>query len=283
MRHQSFLEYKKYRYLKAAAWLCVLAVALYLWHRINHFHSPGQLAYGSTWVGYGLGSLGAVLMLWLTWLGVRKRSYGYNSNTQAWLSAHVYLGCALVVVVTLHSGFELGWNTHSLAYLLMLLVVGSGIYGVLVFFRVPARLTELMGDDTVPSLLLQIDGIDAQAHALALKLPDEFNALVEGAARNTRLQATVLSHIFNSAGNHCATERAVSRLEVLNKNLGDESARLGRELFGLMVRRQSAVNRIRRNYRLVYRLRLWLLFHVPLSVALLFAVAAHIVSVFIYW
>ena len=31
------------------------------------------------------------------------------------------------------------------------------------------------------------------------------------------------------------------------------------------------------------RLRLWLLLHVPLSVALLFALVAHVVSVFIYW
>jgi hypothetical protein len=30
-------------------------------------------------------------------------------------------------------------------------------------------------------------------------------------------------------------------------------------------------------------MRLWLLLHVPLSMALLFALAGHIVSVFIYW
>ena len=47
--------------------------------------------------------------------------------------------------------------------------------------------------------------------------------------------------------------------------------------------RRAAVERIRREYRLLARLRLWLMVHVPLSVALLFALVAHIVSVFIYW
>ena len=50
-----------------------------------------------------------------------------------------------------------------------------------------------------------------------------------------------------------------------------------------MLSRRAAVERIRREYRLLARLRLWLLVHVPLSVALVFALAAHIVSVFIYW
>ena len=54
-----------------------------------------------------------------------------------WLSAHVYLGVVLVVVATLHASFQAGWNVHTLAYVLMLFVVLSGIYGVIMYARVP--------------------------------------------------------------------------------------------------------------------------------------------------
>lgn len=48
-------------------------------------------------------------------------------------------------------------------------------------------------------------------------------------------------------------------------------------------RRRSAVGRIRSQYRALARMRLWLLVHVPLSLALLVALVGHIVAVFIYW
>src|SRR5690606_30797663 len=83
---------------------------------------------GGTWQGYTLGTIGALLIGWLLWLGVRKRRYAKGSGTvQGWVSAHVYLGSALLVVATLHAGFQLGWNIHSLAYLLMVAVILSGM------------------------------------------------------------------------------------------------------------------------------------------------------------
>ncbi len=134
MRHYSILEYARFRWFKAAVVLSALASAAYLWRE------PPVEPPGGTWLGYTLGTIGALLILWLLWFGVRKRSYRSNAGTvQGWLSAHVYLGTALVVVATLHTGFELGWNVHTLAYVLMLLVVASGFYGVFVYLRVPGR------------------------------------------------------------------------------------------------------------------------------------------------
>lgn len=284
MRHQSFLEYKRYRYLKVAVWLCIAAIGAYGWHRAHHFDTPGGLGYGGSWMGYTLGTVAALMIAWLLWLGIRKRRYGASLTTvQGWLSAHVYLGVAVVVVATLHTGFELGYNLHSLAFLLMLVVVVSGIYGVLVLVGEPASMTSNMGGDSVASLLLRLQEIDTLAHKLALQLPDAFNTLVTDAANKTRLQGSVLAHMFRTTSRGCPTALAVDRMQLLNRQLKDEQARFGREVVGLMLNRRATVKKLRREFRSLARLRMWLLLHVPLSLALLCALVGHIVSVFIYW
>lgn len=284
MQHQSFLEYKRYRYLKVAACLSLLAIGAYSWHRNYVFQTPGGVGYGGSWMGYILGGVAGLLILWLLWLGIRKRRYRASTTSlQGWLSAHVYLGIAAVVVATLHSGLELGLNLHTLAYALMVVVVFSGIYGVLVFVRVPSYMTNAMGEDSVQTLVMQIQEIDQQARRVALLLPDEFNTLVLDAAEKTRMRGTVFDHILKTTSRHCPTTRAVHRVQELNRSLKDDQARMGRELFALLLSRRTAVRRIRGEYRALARLRLWLLVHVPLSLALLCALAGHIVSVFIYW
>ena len=51
----------------------------------------------------------------------------------------------------------------------------------------------------------------------------------------------------------------------------------------LLQRKAGALNRIRRHVRIRALLEVWLYVHVPLTFALIAALAAHIVSVFFYW
>lgn len=284
IRHQSFLEFKRYRYLKLAFVLLLILTSLYIWHHNFHFATPGGTGYGGTWMGYTLGSIATLLILWLLWLGVRKRRYRVSrSSLQGWVSAHVYLGVATLFIALLHSGFEMGINLHTLTLLLLFIVVISGIYGVVVFVRVPAAMTEKMGDNSLKELLGQIQNIDLQARKVALQMSDEVNALVLAAARDTRMTGSLYDELVTSRMRPCPTQVAVDRLQVLAGKLKDAKARSGREVFTLMVSRLAAVQSVRRELRALARMKRWLLWHVPVSIALLFALAAHIVSVFIYW
>ena len=163
MRHQSLLAFAGYRYLKVALVVVALAIGAYVWHR------PPNGPYGGTWLGYTLGTISALLVLWLLYFGVRKRRYRSTFGTlQGWLSAHVYLGASLLVLATLHAAFQFGWNVHTLAYVLMVAVILSGFYGVFAYLRFPPRITDTLGEDTLETLLLGIADLDRAVRPLAL-------------------------------------------------------------------------------------------------------------------
>ena len=52
---------------------------------------------------------------------------------------------------------------------------------------------------------------------------------------------------------------------------------------GLLQRRQSQLGQIRRHMRYKALLEVWLFIHIPATLALIAALAAHVVSVFYYW
>lgn len=284
IRHQSFLEFKQYRYLKLAVALVLLAVVAYVWHRNTRFFAPGNVGYGGTWMGYTLGSVATALVLWLLWLGVRKRRYrASRTSLQGWVSAHVYLGVATLLIAVLHSGFEFGFNLHSFTLVLLAAVVVSGIYGVLVYVRVPPNMTDKIGEDSLEGLLLQIRTIDLQARKAALSLSDEFNGLLVNAAQDTRLSGSIFEGLRSSRLRACPTDIAVQQMQVLLRQLRAEQVVLGREVFSLMLSRQTAVRAVRLELRSMARLKRWLIWHVPMSIMLVVALAAHVASVFIYW
>ena len=51
----------------------------------------------------------------------------------------------------------------------------------------------------------------------------------------------------------------------------------------MLRKRQGQLDQMRRHMRLKAMLEVWLYIHVPVTVALLAALTAHIVSVFYYW
>ena len=136
MKRANILSYGRGRYAWLALGLTAACIATYLTQEAS---APPS---GSTWQGYVLGSVAALLIVWLSMLGIRKRKYYSASKNQAWVSAHVYLGLALLAIATLHSAGQLGWNIHSATYGLMVLVVASGIAGIWMYLVLPRNAAE---------------------------------------------------------------------------------------------------------------------------------------------
>ena len=128
-----------------------------------------------------LGTIGAGLILWLTALGMRKRAMTRKKwSLKAWTSAHVYLGLSLIVIATLHTGFQFGWNIHTLAYALMMLVIVSGIYGITAYAFLPKELSDNRGEMTAAQMIDAVHSIDKQIQISAQPLSDEDTEVVLG-------------------------------------------------------------------------------------------------------
>ena len=180
--HRSFLVFRDYLFLKIGFALAAMSIGAYAWHDPQHGPS------GNTWLGYTLGTIGALLIFWLAWLGVRKRRFAHGrGQTQMWTSAHVYLGLSLLVVATLHTGFHFGWNIHTFAYVLMVAVILSGIYGVIAYATLPARITANRDQMGFDAMLAEVARLDELALKLADAVDTETHAVIAKSVGRVRV------------------------------------------------------------------------------------------------
>lgn len=284
-QHQSILEFKHGRYFKVALLLCVAAIGVYCWHEPPAAYLK---PYGGTWLGYTLGTIGAVLILWLMLLGVRKRSYQSNlGSVQGWTSAHVYLGASLIVVASLHCAFEFGWNIHTLAYVLMMLVIASGFFGIYAYLRYPEHMTANLAGETLETMLLKVADLESKCKRIALELPDEVNALVMNASRRaaekSALQGSFRRQLAGVDPKHPMRVARDNLLKSSTLKLSAAQTKAQEQLVGEMSRIITLTDRVRRDLKFRALMQVWLYFHVPLSFALLAALTAHIISVFYFW
>ena len=275
--HTSILFFRNFLYLKIAAALAVVTLLAYT------IDEPLGKPNGGTWLGYTLGTIGALLILWLTWFGVRKRRYGKGKLLlEDWMSGHVYLGVALLVVATLHSGLQFGWNVHTLAYGLMTFVILSGLFGLYAYIRLPRLRTENRAGMTLDDVMGLIAGISKECYDVAGRLDDEVGQLVQKADADTRVGGSFWRQLSGRDPN-CATTHALDRVRELAEGYTGADADAGRQLITLLARKAELLRRARRDVQLKALLDVWLYVHIPMTIALLAALFVHIVTVFLYW
>ena len=277
--HEGFLNHKRSRWLKIALFVAALAIAVYV------FTDPQPRPNGGSVAGYTLGTIGALMIIWLSLIGLRKRIITTKPySLKGWTSAHVYLGLSLIVIGTLHTGFQLGWNVHSAAYVLMMFVIISGIYGIIVYDRLPEQLSANRNEATQPQMLEAIRALDRQLDTAAQPLGKDEADLVRLSLERTDIGGNLWQRLTGRQP-RCGTARARAAIQALvNQQMrtGKPDQRLTQILF-LLERKDAALAQARRHIRMKTQLEIWLFIHVPATFALLAALIAHILSVFLYW
>jgi len=275
--HEGFLRHRRFRWLKVALALSAAAGAGYLAIDVQPRHN------GGSWYGYGLGTVGVLLILWLSLLGVRKRAMTRGRwSLKGWTSAHVYLGLSLAVIGTLHTGLQLGWNVHSLAWALMMLVILSGIWGMAAYASLPKALSASRAEMTRPQMIDAVLKLDRQLQLAAQPLALEDTEIVRRAIAQKPLAGGLPARLSGRYP-RCRTGYALRELRRRMALATGEQAEALESVVALLERKLAALDLIRRHVRVKALLEIWLYFHLPLSFALIAALAAHIFSVFFYW
>jgi hypothetical protein len=275
--HESFLRYRRYRWFKIGLVLSLLSIFVYLLVDVQPRHN------GGSWLGYLWGTIGAVLIVWLSLLGIRKRAMTRGRwSLKGWTPAHVYLGLALIVFGTLHAGFQFGWNVHTLAWVLMMLVILSGVYGITVYSMLPQGLSDSRSEMTGPQMIEAVNSFDKQIQISAQPLSDEDSAIVVGSLGEDPFGGSAwrrLSGSYPRCGNLAALRHMRQRL---NETSGKEEKAID-QVVQLLEKKAAALQRLRGYIRRRALLEVWLFVHVPLTFVLIAALLAHIISVFFYW
>jgi hypothetical protein len=276
-RHEGFLRHGGFRWLWIALALCAMSIAAYL--LVDAEPRPR----GGTMYGYVMGTIGAVLVVWLSLFGIRKRAITSGVySLKAWLSAHVYLGLSLLVIGTLHAGFHFGWNVHTLAYALMVLVIVSGMFGAAAYAVLPRALGANRGEATQRQWLETLRSLDAQLREAAQPLDRGAADIVRMSTETTDIGGSLADRLTGRYPN-CATGRAMAELARLRRSTPRGSNPALDQIEALLERKQATLAQARRHIRIKALLEIWLYVHAPVTFALLAALTAHIVSVFFYW
>ena len=139
-------------------------------------------------------------------------------------------------------------------------------------------------------MMQQIADLDRECSDVAMGLSNEINDIVHHARENTKLGGGLMRQL-SGRDPDCATTAAINRVQELSAKIGgaedDAAASLDRthlrRLIVRLDRKAELLERARKDIRFQALMRVWLLFHIPISFALFAALLAHVVSVFFYW
>lgn len=275
-QHVSFIAHRNFLWLKVSLVICVLSLIGYI---ATDFDPTRN---GGTWYGYTLGVISALLILWLSLLGIRKRAITAGHwSLKGWTSAHIYLGLSLIIIATLHTGFQFGWNIHTLAYALMIFVILSGIVGIVFYIYVPRHMSNNRAQMGQADMLAEIESLNELLDDAAQPLDNRYIPIVQKAINQTKLGGSIIQRLsVNYKG--CKTRKALEFFQADLRNV-DAGVRTNiLDMISVLERKNSLLLRTRKHIRYKALLQVWLYVHIPISFALIAALLVHIISVFYY-
>ena len=147
------------------AWI-VATLAVAVLATIGYFASAlGAAAWpaGSSLTGLVFGVIGGAICLFEFLLWPRKQLRAWRlGRTQVWMRAHIWLGLLAVPLLVFHSGFRWGGLLSTVLMALFLVVIASGIWGLIVQQFLPMRMLDDVPAETIYSQIPAISHMMAK-------------------------------------------------------------------------------------------------------------------------
>lgn len=206
-------------------------------------------------------------------------------RTRTWMWWHVWLGLVSLPVTLIHSGFALGGTLSAATMILFLVVIGSGVWGLVVQQWLPQKIFADVPNETVAGLSGHaIRGAAAECRQLVLSLSaaggtDRGGAYESLVAFQTRTLDPYLDR-GRYSGSALASRGEATRHFVRLRTTLPAPARP-------VLDRMESLADLRRQWdaqlRITGWLHGWLLVHLPASVAMTTFMCVHAVVALKYW
>jgi hypothetical protein len=274
----------------------VAAAGWFLVERLRAETWPG----GSSTPGLVFGTIGGAVILFEMLLWWRKSVRGLRIGpVKAWMRAHIWLGLLCLPLLVFHSGLSLGGWLSTVLLLLLLAVIGSGIWGLAVQQVLPARMLDEITAENPPveasfvvsSLVVEAERLVSASFRPAKNDAEPSSEKTLTARTTARSEVTalhafagdmLLPYLRGGAGS-LSPLRQSRRADVVFADLKD---RLEPELHETADQLNALCDK-RRHLDLQMRqqrwLHGWLCVHTPLSVALVVLMGVHVYVAFKWW
>jgi hypothetical protein len=250
--------------------------ASYIWYVRNEY------PHGGSRMGIAYGVAGTLLILLETFFGIRKRWYRSRFGTlEQWLQSHIYLGVLVIIVLLFHTGGRFNDTIAVTTFVLVAIVVASGIFGAILYVTVPRLLTEVESNLSVEEISEQLNQLARSMARIASGKSSPFQRIYSELMRESDpgwlagwrlLFARMRERKSPIAGDW-------SKLLALVGN--DEEDEL-RQMLVISRQRKELLLRLIYQQRYKNFLEAWLYVHVPFTIAVFVFAAVHIVAVFYY-
>jgi len=128
--------------------LAILAVSAVAYVMYAHQAPAGPR--GGSAVGLAFGIVGFAFMIFAALLGARKRVPTWRlGRAQAWMRGHLWLGLLSLPLILFHGGFHFGGTLTRVLMWLLIITVGSGLFGAALQNYVPRIMTSEVPLETI--------------------------------------------------------------------------------------------------------------------------------------
>ncbi len=160
-------------------------------------------------VGLAFGVVGFAFMIFAALLGARKRVPTWRlGRAQAWMRGHLWLGLLSLPLILLHGGFHFGGTLTRVAMWLLIITVGSGLFGAALQNYLPRMITSDVPLETIydeignvrKALRAEADGtMEKLCGSMGLREKDAQESLRAGGFTALRPIAATAVHLRTSA------------------------------------------------------------------------------------
>jgi hypothetical protein len=274
----TLLTYGGKRYLWAGVAGAIALLISYV------YYAKDTIPSGSTIGGLIYGWIGLIAILILMFLGIRKRWYASHLGTlQGWTSAHVYLGLLLLLIIPMHAGFRFGWDVHTLAFALLAVVVLSGIVGLRLYLVMPRKLTVYESGMLPDKVEAEINRVLRDMKALAAGKSEAFARLYGNELRRCReIKSQGWRVLFRRVDPSASLAARTDELHRLVPRIPSAEQESFAQYCALALRKTELETFLAGQMRVKNMLDSWLYVHLPVSIAMVGAVAVHLLVVLYY-